>query len=100
MHESTHRWQASAASAALIGILTSSPLLAQNTFPSRIWPTSGSPNALAIADFNADGRPDLASASNPGASLGVLRSLGRGLFQPQASQALGFNPTSLGAADF
>ncbi len=61
-----------------------------------------SPSAVVMADFNHDGRPDLAVANNVGDSVTVLLGDGSGSFvQPPGSPfGTGSGPYPLAAADF
>ncbi len=72
---------------------------AQGTFPERVWATTWNAYTLVEADFDRDGRPDFATTSLNSA-MGVLRSSGRGLFEPFAAQPLPFAPSCACAADF
>lgn len=85
-----------------LGVLIFSAGLAraQGTFPGRSWPAGIGANSIAVADFNRDGRPDLASCSSYDQTFGVLRSTGLGLFSAYASQPLGNQPLTVQSGDF
>jgi len=65
------------------------------------------PVAVVTGDFNRDGKPDVAilnagtagNTADPGGVL-IFLNQGNGAFQAPASYQVGFNPTSLAAADF
>jgi hypothetical protein len=61
---------------------------------------SGYPIAVATADFNGDGRPDLAYVDNTNDFLDVMLSDGGGNFAPQVTYAVGSGPTSVAVGDF
>jgi len=56
------------------------------------------PHTAVIADFNGDGHPDLAVASNDGA-VSVLMNRGDGTFWPRLSLSAGATPSGLAVAD-
>jgi hypothetical protein len=61
--------------------------------------------ALAIADVNRDGKPDLLIVSNFGSSsggpvLGVGLGNGDGTFQPSLNYSLNYTPSDIAAGDF
>src|SRR5215469_2453195 len=58
------------------------------------------PGAVAIADFNADGKPDLAIANNYISVVSVLLGKGDGTFQPHVDYPAGSGAQSLAIADF
>jgi hypothetical protein len=58
-----------------------------------------SPQSVAIADFNGNGRPDLAVANTGSNAVAVLLGSGDGTFQPPATVAAGLGPSSLAAGD-
>jgi photosystem II stability/assembly factor-like uncharacterized protein len=66
----------------------------------EVAPGTAKPTAVALADFNRDGKLDLAIADNSatGAVI-VLNGLGDGTFGLPTSYAVGVNPTSLTIAD-
>ena len=69
-------------------------------YPGRLFPTAGSiVDAVAKADFNGDGRLDLATANGSALSVSVLFSNGDGTFQPEQILPLGSSPSSVSAAD-
>jgi hypothetical protein len=75
------------------------------SFFARPFVVGGSPTALAVADLNGDGRPDLAVANSADKSLSVLvNTTPAGAFSPsfsaQQSFAVGTNPFAVAAGDF
>jgi hypothetical protein len=82
------------------------------TFSSQTFATGNSPNQIAVADFNGDGKPDLAVANAAGGGTGDFYvSLLINSTTPGASSASfnlvsgpdlgnGNNPTSMAVADF
>ena len=60
------------------------------------------PHCVAIADFNRDGRADLATANNDSSDVSVLLGNGAGGFSPAAGSpvTVGTNPTTLTIGDF
>lgn len=60
------------------------------------------PAAVAVADFNRDGKPDLAVANKSDGSLTLLLGNGDGSFRtaPGSPNQLGGNPVALAVADF
>ncbi len=71
--------------------------------PTVSYPIPSGGQALIAADFNADGKPDIAVISFPNSgngSLSVLLNNGDGTFQPAKTVATNGGPLSLAAADF
>jgi hypothetical protein len=62
--------------------------------------TAAEPVALVAADFNGDGRLDLAYADDNARVVRVLLALGNGTFQAQAAYDVGPYPMALVAGDF
>src|SRR5207237_49413 len=88
--------------------------------PARPYPVGSAPHSLTLGDFNGDGRLDLATANSTGNSVAVLLGNGDGSFTTGtvssfsvsvfqgsgslaagtvSSQAFGFPPVSVVAAD-
>jgi hypothetical protein len=63
-------------------------------------PVGAGPEALVQADFNGDGRLDLATANAAGGSVSVLLGNGDGSFQAATTIPLGKAPTALVVGDF
>ncbi|HYO63711.1 MAG TPA: FG-GAP-like repeat-containing protein [Pyrinomonadaceae bacterium] len=59
-----------------------------------------SPIHVVVADFNKDGKPDVATANNTAQNVSVLLGDGAGNFVAPALFNVGNAPTSLAAADF
>jgi hypothetical protein len=73
------------------------------TFTGGISVNTGTgPNTVAIADWDQDGRPDIAIASNnTGNSTSILLGLGNGTFDaPQTFATGGSNPAAIAVNDF
>ena len=60
--------------------------------------TGQAPTAVAIADFNGDGVPDIAVTDPQTDSVSVYLGLGQGLFAPAFELPVGTNPTAILAA--
>jgi hypothetical protein len=60
----------------------------------------GPPLSITSADFNNDGKLDVATANQTVDSVSVLLGNGDGTFQPQASFPTGHMPVSVAASDF
>src|SRR2546426_3271709 len=61
--------------------------------------TGNSPFSVAIADLNADGRPDLAVANDYSNTVSVLLGNGDGTFGARADFGTGWHPYSVVIAD-
>jgi len=72
--------------------------LAQNA----TFATGSNPLAIAAADFNGDGKLDLAVANYDGASVTILLGNGDGTFMPATASPItvGTNPIALAVGDF
>jgi hypothetical protein len=86
--------------------LTSAAIAATISFKSAVtYPAGTAPIAVAVEDFDGDGKPDLAVASSGNASTGddggisILLGNGDGTFQPATNVSAGKNPGSIAAAD-
>jgi hypothetical protein len=68
--------------------------------PGALPATGAEPNSIVTADFNRDGKLDLAVANFTGESVTVLLGNGDGTFAAAASQATGNGPYSVAVGDF
>src|SRR5262245_52523423 len=68
--------------------------------PAASIPVGANPQDVVTADFNHDGRLDLATANFDSDSVSVLLGNGGGSFQPAKTSATGPTPVSLAAGDF
>jgi uncharacterized protein (DUF2141 family) len=75
-------------------------------FTSQNYPAGNSPSGVVVADFNGDGKLDIAVADNGDPSTGdnggvsILLGNGDGTFQPAKLVSAGKNPISLVVGDF
>lgn len=89
-----------------VSILLGQPSAANATVGTGAFPTANSfaagtaPTSLAVADFNIDGRPDIAVAASGDNSISLLLGLGDGTFGPNLELAVGTDPVSIVSADF
>jgi hypothetical protein len=68
--------------------------------PATSFPVGPNPQAVLTADFNHDGRLDLATANASGNTVSVLLGDGRGGFGTARQFATDIGPRSIAAADF
>ena len=86
----------------LIGVLSlfSATASAQTYLYSQAdLPTGSGPTAVIAADFNGDGRPDLAVV-NSGGTVSILLGQADGTFGTKTDFPTGTSPTTLVVADF
>jgi hypothetical protein len=68
--------------------------------PAVDYPTSGNPNALVNADFNGDGKKDLAVANYGSDNVSILLGNGTGGFSTATHFSVGDGPSDILCADF
>ena len=68
--------------------------------PPTLYPAGIDPAAITHADFNGDGKIDLAVADREGSSVSVLLNLGGGAFAPRKTYPAGSYAAAIVAADF
>src|SRR5829696_305548 len=68
--------------------------------PAVSYPVGANPDAAIVADFNNDGRPDLATANYSSNSVSVLLGNAGGTFQPAVTSPAGTGPRSVAVGDF
>jgi type II secretory pathway component GspD/PulD (secretin) len=70
------------------------------SFPRTDYPVGHTPNSIAVADFNADGKLDLAVANQGDDTVSLLLGNGDGTFQSQTTLPSGIGPDAIVTADF
>jgi len=90
---------------AALGLLlaTAIPALAQcqlSFAAAANYATGTQPRSVAVGDFNADGRPDLAVANTVSNSMSILLGNANGTFQGAVNYAAGSGPISVAVGDF
>src|SRR5262245_14467560 len=68
--------------------------------PAVSYPAGTNPQEIVTADFNNDGRLDLATCNIGGNNVSVLLGNGNGTFQAPRTSAAGDNPVSIAVGDF
>jgi hypothetical protein len=79
-----------------IGVLLNN---GNGTFGTQTYTVGGSPNAVAIGDFNCDGKLDIITA-NANGTISVLFNNGNGTFGTAQNYAIGGPANSVAAGDF
>jgi parallel beta-helix repeat protein len=86
--------------AALLLSVTSSAFASHPLFAKRVdYRVDTSPNAVCSADFDGDGRPDIAASNEGSNSVSVLKNSGGG-FGAAVNYPVGAAPRSITCADF
>lgn len=93
---------------ALLALPTSEGCRAQATpldsahFTTIVMPVGGDPDAVAVADVNHDGKPDIIAANPSSGTVTVLLGDGKGHFHPAAGSPFpaGHLPSDIGIGDF
>jgi parallel beta-helix repeat protein len=71
------------------------------TFATKADYTTGtSPQGITSADFNGDGKPDLAVVNNTSLTISILMNTGTGTFAAKVDYATGTSPKDITAGDF
>jgi len=78
---------------------------ANGTFQAAVfWAVGTNPRSVAVGDFNADGRPDLAVTNSfngvGGNNVSILLGNANGTFQAAVNYAVGSGPRSVAVGDF
>jgi hypothetical protein len=68
--------------------------------PAGLFSVGAAPAAIAVAEFNGDNRPDLASANRGSGDVSILLGLGGGAFAAETRLPAGGTPRGVLGADF
>lgn len=74
--------------------------LAVEFAPAKSYPVGTNPAAVAVADFNGDGKPDIAVVNSGSSNVSILLGNGDGTFQSAKNFDVGKSMTSIFAGDF
>jgi uncharacterized repeat protein (TIGR01451 family) len=66
----------------------------------KSYPVGTSPAAIAVGDFNGDGKIDIAVANTGSGDVSILLGTGDGTFQPAVNYSAGNSPTAIAVGDF
>ena len=66
----------------------------------KSYPVGTSPAAIAVGDFNGDGKIDIAVANTGSGDVSILLGNGDGTFQPASSFSAGNSPSAIAVGDF
>jgi hypothetical protein len=64
------------------------------------YATGANPQAVAVGDFNGDGKLDVAVANSVGNNISILLGNGDGTFKPQVTYAADTSPQGIAVGDF
>jgi len=68
--------------------------------PPKTYPAGTNPLGVVVADFNGDGKPDLAVANSGSNNVSILLGNGDGTFQAAVNFDAGLSPNSIAVGDF
>jgi hypothetical protein len=83
-----------------VGCLSPQALAQHYTFGRADVRTGNLPYDVVVADFNGDGKPDLAVTNNADNAVSIILAASDGIFTPKRDYSTGNFPTNLVAADF
>jgi uncharacterized repeat protein (TIGR01451 family) len=85
----------------LVAALGNSPnLMAVDFAAAKSYAVGTSPAAIAVGDFNGDGKVDIAVANTGSSDVSILLGNSDGTFQPAVNFSAGNNPSAIAVGDF
>ena len=84
-----------------VAALGNSPnLMAVDFAAAKSYAVGTSPAAIAVGDFNGDGKVDIAVANTGSSDVSILLGNSDGTFQPAVNFSAGNNPSAIAVGDF
>jgi Bacterial Ig-like domain/FG-GAP-like repeat/Bacterial Ig domain len=95
-------FSAAVLAAGLLSLVETTPALAAqpNFAPAQNFPVGSNPTTVTNADFNGDGKADLAAQNYTSDNVSVLLGNGNGTFQPKTDITVGDGPTAVTSGQF
>lgn len=84
----------------LISLTGPANSMAVDFAPSVAYPVGTNPSSVVVADFNGDGKPDIAVANRGSGNVSILLGNGNGTFQAAVNSDAGGDPQGIAVGDF
>ena len=84
----------------IVSLLSPAILVAVDFSVAKSYPVGTSPAAIAVGDFNGDGKIDIAVANTGSSDVSILLGNGDGTFRPAVNFSAGNNPQEIAVGDF
>jgi hypothetical protein len=84
----------------LISLTCPENSMAVDFAPPAAYPVGTNPSSVVVADFNGDGKPDIAVANRGSGNVSILLGSGNGTFQAAVNFVAGGGPQRIAVGDF